>query len=119
MVDKETDVIAKTIRYSCWARYAEFSDSPEYRKKHDEMREHLIEVAGLSPATQVYLARDISEIIQTLHMSRGDYESALREVMKNDPEGRKIIMDALEIMASKFQDWGFAVLPKDFLKGVV
>ena len=109
------DIIAKTVEYSCWADYVQFSDSPEYAERHKEMREHLKAVAGLSPYVQKHLAVHISRIMQTLHMSKKDYESALNEVMQNDPEGREIVMGSLETMAQTFQNQGLAVLPNDFI----
>ena len=109
-------IIIKTVEYSCWANYVPFSDSPEYSETHDGMRKHLKEVTKIHPALQKPLTRHISSIIRTLHMSIRDYESALKETMNNDPEGRKIIMCSLEAMAQTFQDQGFGVLPKDFLK---
>ncbi|MEI6058243.1 MAG: hypothetical protein WCP89_00570 [archaeon] len=115
-MDRETlHILAKTIEYGCWARYASFSDSPGNYELHDEMREHLKTVAKLDPKLQVYLAPHISQMIETLKMSVRDFEGALREIMQNDPEGRGLIMGALENMAGGFRDMGFGVLSKDFL----
>lgn len=115
-MDRETlHTLAKTIEYGCWERYSSFSDSPENSEIHEEMREHLKTVAKLDPKLQVYLAPYISQMIKTLKMSVRDFEGALRETMQNDPEGRRLIMGALENMAVGFRDQGFGVLSKDFL----
>ena len=115
IADKSFDIILKTVEYSCWATYVQFSDSPEYTERHNEMRNHLKLVAGLPTYIQKNMTLHISRIMQTLHMSTRDYESALKEVMQNDPEGRSIVMGALEAIAQTFQDKGFGVLPRDFI----
>ena len=115
-MDRETlHIVAKTIEYGCWAKYSSFSDSPGNSEVHDQMREHLKEVAKLDPDLQVYLAPYVSQMIQTLKMSVRDFDGALREIMQNDPEGRRLIVGALETMAGTFRDQGFGVLSKDFL----
>jgi len=109
------DIVIKTVEYADWSKYIRFSDSPEYKSKHDEMRQHLDLLAKLPVPFQKYLVKYTTHIKQTLYGSKGDFNAALEESMKNDPEGREIITSVLETMVKTFQDLGFGVLPKDLL----
>lgn len=115
--ENQLEIALKIREYGTWARNSDYPDSPgfDYEGKHKEMRECLILYPTLSNEVKDKLKVDVSSIIQTLHMSRRDYRAALGEIYRNDPEGKRIIDNSLDAMASFFQEEGFGVLKRDFL----
>jgi hypothetical protein len=112
--ERELELMLRTVELGTLATFP-YADSPENSKLHEDMRKNIIDISILPKDSLDRLKPYITRMVQILHMSRRDYEAALKEIYRNDPEGVKIIDDVLTTMSGYFQDNGFGVIPNDFL----